>query len=77
MTEEIRMADEDQKQAACERSAQAVLMAYQELARIAHCPQGFLLEDLQGAVEYLLDTVKTANRSGLNFIVPPKDFHTS
>lgn len=56
------MVESTRKTTKNETPAERVLAACEELRKTIDRPEGFPLEDLQAAAEYLLDTIKLAKR---------------
>jgi hypothetical protein len=58
-----------------EDAMKRVLIAYHELTETIDRPQGAFLEEIQAAVEYLLDAVKVAGKETLRQPLRAKTLH--
>ena len=63
------------RESRCEDAMERVLIAYDELTETIGRPEGALIEEIQAAVEYLLDAVKLAGKEAPRQPLRAKTLH--
>jgi hypothetical protein len=66
-----------ERESRCSGAMERVLIAYDELTEMIGRPEGTLIEEIQAAVEYLLDAVKVAGKEAPRQPLRAKTLHSA